>query len=290
MSFKDKYAYYKSFFEDHLVKILDCYCGEENVLNEAIKYSIIDAGKRVRPVLMYSVCEALGGNIEDLIEHSIALEMIHTYSLVHDDLPCMDNDDYRRGKLSTHKKFGEDIGVLTGDALLNLAFEVVLNKNNFSTKDALSLSLLSKFAGSKGMIKGQILDLQSEKSVDFNEKLLLDIYHNKTAKLITAPILIASVCCNKKYFNELSEFGYNLGILFQFIDDVMDVESDFSKMGKTPNKDKEVDKLTSIKIYGLEETKKKCKEYHEKCIDILEKIPNNEFLIDFTYYMLNRKS
>ena len=289
MNFNEQYNKYKLHFESVLDKCLNKYCTEDNVIFESIKYSILDAGKRIRPVLCYATNEILGGNNELVDVFALAIEMIHTYSLVHDDLPCMDNDDYRRGKKSTHKKFGENIGVLTGDALLNLAFETALSKSHFSTDDALALSLLSKYSGAKGMIKGQVLDLLNENNDTAHEKELLEIYHNKTAKLISAPILIASILNGKKYFNQLSEFGYYLGVLFQLVDDVMDVESDFSTMGKSPNKDFEEGKLTSIKVYGIDKAKELCAFYCEKCISILNEIPNSEFLIELTKYSLNRR-
>ena len=289
MNFNEQYNKYKLHFEAVLDNCLSKYCADDNVIFEAIKYSILDAGKRIRPVLCYATNEMLGG-ANELVDHfALAIEMIHTYSLVHDDLPCMDNDDYRRGKQSTHKKFGENIGVLTGDALLNLAFETVLSKSQFSSDDVLALSLLSKYSGAKGMIKGQVLDLINEHNNNAGEKELLEIYHNKTAKLISAPILIASILNGKKYFNQLSEFGYYLGVLFQLVDDVMDVESDFSLMGKSPNKDLEEGKLTSIKVYGLDKAKKLCFDYYDKCISILSEIPNSEFLIELTKYSLNRR-
>lgn len=289
MIFKEAYDKYKLHFEKLLDKCLNKYCAEDNVIFESIKYSILDAGKRIRPVLCYATNEMLGG-ANELVDHfALAIEMIHTYSLVHDDLPCMDNDDYRRGKLSTHKKFGENIGVLTGDALLNLAFETVLSKSQFTPDDALALSLLSKYSGAKGMIKGQVLDLINENNDNAGETELLEIYHNKTAKLISAPILLASILNGKKYFNQLSEFGYYLGVLFQLVDDVMDVESDFSLMGKSPNKDFEEGKLTSIKIYGLDKAKEMCNHYYDKCVSILKEIPKSDFLMELTRYSLNRR-
>lgn len=289
MIFQQRFNQYKQYFEDVLEGAISDYCNEDNTLFSAIKYSIIDAGKRVRPVLCYAVNEMLGGKKERVNKFALAIEMIHTYSLVHDDLPCMDNDDYRRGKLSTHKKFTENIGVLTGDALLNLAFELALS-SKLDDDEIFALSLLAKCAGAKGMIKGQVLDLENEGNKHASEKELIEIYHNKTAKLITAPILIASAVNQKKYFNELSVFAYNLGMLFQFVDDLMDVESNFIKMGKTPNKDLKVDKLTSIRVYGLEKTKEFCDEFHNKCISILNTIPNSEFLKEFTTFMLNRRN
>lgn len=289
-NFNNKYAFYKKFFEDSLDEFLTSYLDEKSTLNEAVKYSIIDGGKRVRPVLLYSTASMLNLSLEEVKNISLSIEMIHSYSLIHDDLPCMDNDDYRRGKYSTHKKYGESMGVLAGDSLLNLAFECALLKEPFTKEDKLALSFLSECAGVKGMIKGQAIDLACEKDNKVGEKVLKEIYLNKTAKLIKAPIVIASIISGGKYLEELSEFGENLGYLFQIVDDIMDENSTFEQMGKTPNKDKALDKLTAIKVYGLKGAKEKAKNYYENCIRILKGINNSEFLIEFTNYLYKRNS
>ena len=289
-NFNSKYNLYKKFFEDSLDEFLNGYLGEKSTINEAVKYSIIDGGKRVRPVLLYSTASMLNIPLNKVKNIALSLEMIHSYSLVHDDLPCMDNDDYRRGKYSTHKKYGESMGVLAGDSLLNLAFECALLKDPFTKEDKLALSFLSESAGVKGMIKGQVIDLSSEKDNSVGEKELLEIYLNKTAKLIKAPIVIASIISGGKYIEKLSQFGENLGYLFQVIDDIMDENSTFEQMGKTPNKDKALDKLTAIKVYGLDGAKNLAKKYYDNCIRILKGIPNSEFLIEFTEYLYKRNS
>lgn len=261
-----------------------------NVLAEAMQYALEGGGKRVRPVLCLATADMLGVNQEEVLCFAFAIELIHSYSLVHDDLPAMDNDDYRRGKLSTHKKFGEANGILAGDGLLTLALEVGLNKTSFTEKDAKALKIIAEYAGASGMIAGQVLDLQNEKASVFTEKILYSIYENKTAKLIMAPILVASIISGNKYYNELKEYGYNLGILFQITDDIMDEEGDLTSIGKTPHKDKEADKLTSIKVFGLDGAKSRAKMHYERCKELLEKIPNSDFLKGFTDKMYLRKS
>ena len=290
LNFDLKYSRYKDYFERSLIDFFSDYLNDETLINSAVKYSVFNGGKRIRPVLLYATAEMLNLSIEEVENFALSLEFIHSYSLVHDDLPCMDNDDYRRGKYSTHKKFGEYVGVLAGDGLLNLAIEVALLKQNFSTLDKEALNLLFQYSGIKGMIAGQMEDLFCEKKNNVGEKELFSIYLNKTAKLISAPILIASTLANHAYYEQLKEFSINLGYLFQFVDDVMDCESNFEQMGKTPNKDAIVDKLTSIKVFGLEGAKVKAKEYYDACINILSKIKNSEFLIQLTNFVYNRRS
>ncbi len=290
VNFDSKYSRYKDYFEKSLSDFFSEYLIDDNLINSAVKYSVLDGGKRIRPVLLYATAEMLNLGLEEVKNYALSIEFIHSYSLVHDDLPCMDNDDYRRGKYSTHKKFGENVGVLAGDGLLNLAVEVALRKENFTHLDKQALKLLFENSGVKGMIAGQMEDLSCEKKKNVGEKELFSIYLNKTAKLISAPILIASILSNYSYYEQLKEFSINLGCLFQFIDDVMDCESNFEQMGKTPNKDAEVDKLTSVKIFGLEGTKIKAKKYYDACIENLSKIENNEFLIQLTNFVYNRRS
>lgn len=286
-NYKEQYQKYFELFENELARAVTTIDAPE-ILKESMKYAILDGGKRVRPVLALSTAEMLGVDLSKVLPFCVAIESIHSYSLVHDDLPSMDNDDYRRGKLSTHKKFGEAQGILAGDALLNFAFEYVLNKSDFSSDDAKALSLLAKFAGSSGMVGGQVLDLSNEKCASVSEKVLYEIYENKTAKLIMAPILIASILSGNKYFDILTEFGLNLGYLFQISDDILDVEGTIEEIGKTPNKDKDSDKLSAIKVFGLDGAKERKSFHYNKCIDCLIKIENNEFLLALTKNMYER--
>ena len=163
MDYNSQYQNYLNIFNAELDKAIKNLDELPALLKESMSYSILNGGKRVRPVLCLAVSDMLGVDLTLIKEFAVAIECIHSYSLVHDDLPAMDNDDYRRGKLSTHKKFGEAFGILAGDALLNFAFEYPLNKENFTTKDACALKVLGECAGSKGMILGQVLDLQNEK-------------------------------------------------------------------------------------------------------------------------------
>lgn len=288
LSYNAKYEKYLSFFNEQLNIALQTINCIPQKLYEPISYAVLDGGKRVRPVLMFATAELLGLKLSDLKEFAVALECIHSYSLVHDDLPSMDNDDYRRGKLSTHKKFGEAYGILAGDGLLNFAFEYVLSKDNFDSLDAKALKLLAEYAGVGGMIAGQVLDLSNEKNDSVSEKILYSIYENKTAKLLTCPLLIASIKANGKFYDELKELGFNIGYMFQISDDIMDAEQSSEHIGKTANKDQVQDKLTAIKVCGIDGAKERREYHYKKCLEILEKIDNSDFLFDFVKILYER--
>ena len=284
--YKKYFDYFNLYLEE---KLNNLDTQSPSLIKEAMSYAIIDGGKRVRPALCFITAQILGIDKEQVVDFALAIELIHAYSLVHDDLPAMDNDDYRRGKLSTHKKYGEAFGILAGDALLNFAFETALNKPNFDKNDLEAIKLLANFAGYSGMIAGQVLDLQNEKTSTLSKETLYDIYLNKTAKLIMAPILIASIIAQKKHYDKLYEYGYNLGVTFQIIDDILDEEGDFNQLGKSLHKDIQNGKLTAVSVFGLEGAKQKAKEHYEKCINAIIDIENNDLLLAFAKKMFERK-
>lgn len=288
MNYKDKYSQYLKRFNEQLDIAVKSFSTAPELLKQAMEYAVLDGGKRIRPVLLMATAEMLGVEFNQIKEFAVAIECIHSYSLVHDDLPAMDNDDYRRGKLSTHKKFGEAFGILAGDALLNFAFEYVLGKSSFSERDAKALYYLANCSGSLGMIAGQVLDLQNEKVNSVSEQLLYNIYENKTAKLIIAPIVIASILSGGLEYDNLYGFAYNLGVMFQIADDILDVEGSIDLIGKTPNKDEQSGKLTAIKVFGLDGAKTKKEEYYIKCKRALAGIKGNEFLMAFTDAICSR--
>ena len=288
--FESKYNSYLSFFNDSLNEFYETIKSKSNnLITETVVYSLKNGGKRIRPILFLSACEMLGLNYDKYTNLAIAIELIHTYSLVHDDLPCMDNDDYRRGQLSTHKKFGEAFGVLSGDALLNLAFETALEFSNIDQNYVNAIKLLADYAGFSGMIYGQTLDILAENSLDRTSENLYAIYLNKTAKLITAPLLMASLLANSKNYEELKEIGYNLGYLFQIQDDILDETSDVITLGKTPNKDKDKNKLTAISIYGLDKSREMLAYHYEKICNNLSFVLNSDFIKQFVDKIYNRK-
>lgn len=288
--FDEKLSNFQAFFETKLNNFLDEYLiNTDEILRNGIRYAILDGGKRIRPILVFATAELLQKPVEDVVNLALSIEMIHSYSLVHDDLPSMDNDDYRRGKFSTHKKFGEANGILIGDSLLNLAFESYLFKSNFDTDDAKALKIIGQCSGLNGMILGQIIDLKSENCQNSVDKdTLYKIYLNKTSKLLMASMLSVSAKYNYQYFNELSEYSENLGYLFQITDDILDVEGTLSSIGKTPNKDAYSGKTTIISLFGLKKAKEYAKLHYNKCVDIISKLPNNQFLLELTEFIYKR--
>ena len=283
-NFKQKYSEYTEYFNNQLNIYLQTLKLPSNLL-DAIKYSLFAGGKRIRPVLMMAVNEFLGGKKIDVIDFAIALEMIHTYSLIHDDLPSMDNDDYRRGKLSSHKMFGEAMAILAGDTLLNLAYETVFNSKHNTDIVVKVGKILSNYSGGEGMIAGQVYDLFSK---DANNNTIDLIIENKTSKLLTAPLLIASTLNNNAFFDELCDLGKSIGKLFQIKDDIFDYEGDFNDIGKTTGKD--TDKNTYINLIGIDKTKDLLNKEYKNCKNILSKITNDIFINDLIDYIYTRKN
>ncbi len=292
-NFSNEFSNYTNIINNEIDKIFENLIKKNNapkLLIEGMKYAVLGGGKRVRPVLALATAKMLNVPQKDVINFAIAIEFIHSYSLVHDDLPAMDNDDYRRGKLSTHKKFGEANGILIGDALLNYAFELVTDVSNADINLLKAINIIAEYAGYSGMIAGQVLDLYYQDNYKEDKGILFDIYQKKTGKLLSAPILCVSHLSGGKYCDILKEYSYYIGLLFQFTDDILDCESTFSTLGKTPNKDNTQNKFTSVKIFGLDGAKQKCMEYYQKAINLINQIPNNDFLLEFTHFIYNRKS
>ena len=289
-NFDEKFNEYFVAFEEEINEYLNSLDTQiSSTLKDAILYSVLGGGKRIRPILGMATADLLGVEFNKVKHLFIALELIQAYSLVHDDLPAMDDDDYRRGKLSTHKKFGEAMGILAGDAMLNLAFETALKCPNIDQNYINALKIVFDFSGYNGMVYGQVLDLENEKNPCYTEQILNEIFNNKTVKMFKAPLLATSLIADGKCFNELNEYGECLGLAFQIQDDILDVEGSLETIGKTPNKDQNSDKLTSVKIYGLQGAKLKAQELFEKSIKAIENIDNNQFLIDFANKLNKRK-
>lgn len=260
---------------------------------EAMGYSLFVGGKRVRPVLAVSVCEMLGGEAKDVMPFACALEMIHTYSLIHDDLPAMDNDDFRRGKPTNHKVYGEATAILAGDALLNCAFETALKFSEVSAETTLDcLNVLANAAGTEGMIGGQIIDLEHENK-ETNADVLENMHLLKTGALISATAKMGAICAdapNADVFR-MNEFAKCLGLAFQIKDDILDVEGNAEVLGKPIGSDAENKKTTYVTLYGLDEAKKMLMFYTQKAIELLEAYKErSEFLKEFALYLLKRNN
>ena len=289
--FSKKYSELLDVFETYLSRYAEQVLqSRPNVLGEAMKYSLLSGGKRVRPVLMLAVAEMLNVAFENVLPYALAIEMIHTYSLIHDDLPAMDDDDFRRGKPSCHKQFGESIAILAGDALLNQAFSIVIEAALKGEKYALAAKLLADFAGMNGMIAGQVADMVwSQSKTEVNAENLTYIQENKTGKLLLAPVLIPSILAENKFYIRLEQFGKELGKLFQVTDDILDVTGEFEALGKTVGKDEDEDKFTCVKLYGLKGALLRADDILIKCCAILEGIDANvEFLRDLAHYVRER--
>ena len=273
---KDFQVYLKektSFFETELKKELQELSYPETIA-KGMEYAILNGGKRLRPFLLFATLELLNQNIEKGVKSAIALEMIHSYSLVHDDLPALDNDDYRRGKLTTHKVFGEAEGILIGDSLLTYAFYILSQKNlKFLSSEQIVniISKTSEYAGINGMIGGQMIDIESEnKKIDL--ETLKYIHSHKTGKLIKLPIEIACIIANveKDKKEVLEEYANLIGLAFQVKDDILDVEGTFEELGKPVGSDVDLHKATYPSILGMEESKKILNDTVEKAKEIIK--------------------
>lgn len=234
-----------------------------NVIAEGMRYSVLNGGKRLRPILLLMVLELFDKKIDLGLPIAVAIEMIHSYSLVHDDLPALDNDDYRRGKLTTHKKFGEAEAILIGDALLTHSFSVITDETKGVASDKLVkiIGMVSRYAGINGMIGGQTVDIESEKKKVSLETLKY-IHENKTGKLIKLPVEIGAIIseATEEEYKALENYADRIGLAFQIKDDILDIEGDFEKIGKPIGSDLELEKTTYPSIFGIEKSKEILKE------------------------------
>lgn len=282
---------------DFIDKYLDKYLAEkenpQNIIYKAMRYSVFAGGKRLRPILMLNVCKMCGGDVNEVIPFACALEMIHTYSLIHDDLPAMDNDDLRRGMPTSHIKFGEATAILAGDALLNRAFEVVSEYDGDNVKRAMkAINMLAVSSGTEGMIGGQIVDMESEgKEITLDELRYLHL--NKTGAIIRSACTIGALMGggSEEEIEAVDEFAKNLGVAFQIQDDILDVTGSEEELGKPIGSDAEENKNTYVRLVGLEKSRGLSEEYSEnakKALDIFGE--RAKFLKELTDYLINRKN
>lgn len=263
-----------------------------DILFESRRYSLMAGGKRIRPALTLAFCRLFGGDPEAALPYACALEMIHTYSLIHDDLPAMDDDDMRRGQPSNHKRFGEANAILAGDGLLNEAYAICLDQSIKGEKYAVAAKFLNECAGIYGMIAGQSADLYfSASNAEATEADLSYVYEHKTGKLLLAPIALAGILSENKAYFSLEQFGKLLGRLFQMTDDILDVTGSSDELGKTIGKDEKENKLTCVKLYGLEGAKVRADMCAKDSLAVLEGIDGDtEFLKALVDYVLNRSN
>ncbi len=296
MDFESKYSSYLNKINKFLEENLHSWDAPEKTIYDAMIYSLMAGGKRIRPVLSLAVCDMLEGDLDEVVPYACAIEMIHTYSLIYDDLPAMDNDDYRRGKLTNHKVFGEAIAVLAGDALLNFAFEIMLKhtlKNNTDIEAKVkAMEIISKASGTSGMIGGQVVDLESE-GKEILEDQLLYMHKCKTGALIKAPVLSSGVICGagKQELAYLTEYSEKIGLAFQIKDDILDVEGSLATMGKNCGSDESNKKSTFITLFGLEQSRKMLEEYITGAVENIGKFgERSEFLKQLAVYIGSRNN
>lgn len=265
---------------------------ETSVVLEAMNYSIKNGGKRIRPLLTLYFSELFGGDRESAIKLGCALEMIHTYSLIHDDLPCMDNDDMRRGKPSCHIAYGEANALLAGDALLTEAFYLAAQSGISLENTVLAVKYLSEFAGVRGMVMGQVLDLQFENTKPTLEDIK-KMYSLKTCALLKCACVLGYLTGKNADLNQIEkicEYAENIGLAFQIIDDILDVISDSQTLGKPVGSDEKNNKPTFVKLYGLEQSKELVSKLTENAISILKSFDGqNKKLINLTFALAERK-
>lgn len=270
---------YRAYVEDYLKEHYDALNDQpQKLLFDAMQYSLMAGGKRLRPILAFEFCRVCGRDWKNAAPFAAAIEMIHTYSLIHDDLPCMDNDDYRRGRLTNHKVYGEGMAVLAGDALLTDAFGIAASAQLPNPGDmATAIGVLSECAGSLGMVGGQVLDIMSEER-ELTEQEVLDIQNRKTGCLISAACALGVIAGggSEKQYDAACQFAAGLGLAFQIRDDMLDVIGTQEELGKATGVDTQ--KNTFVKLYGLERCEELVATYTNYAIEALNVFSDTSFL------------
>ncbi len=286
---------YIELINENLEKEFPCCDFGYSDVHDAMKYSLKVGGKRIRPVLVLEFCRVCGGDINDALPFALAIEMIHTYSLIHDDLPCMDDDDMRRGKPSCHIKFGEEFALLAGDGLLTLAFNIIAKSSVAKERPEIAvkaIEFLSGLAGVNGMIGGQAIDLKNEnQQADLETLKLMDTL--KTGALIKCAAMMGAVCANacQEKLNAAETYAENLGLAFQIVDDILDVVGDEVQLGKPIGSDCESKKSTYVSVLGLEKSSELANELTRKAIDALDLFGDDgKFLKDLAFSLIKRQN
>ena len=281
---------YREYVEGYLKEHYDALNDQpQKLLFNAMRYSLMAGGKRLRPILAFEFCRVCGRDWKNAAPFAAAIEMIHTYSLIHDDLPCMDNDDYRRGRLTNHKVYGEGMAVLAGDALLTDAFGIAASAQLPNPGDmATAIGVLSECAGSLGMVGGQVLDIMSEER-ELTEQEVLDIQNRKTGCLISAACALGVIAGggSEKQYEAACQFAAGLGLAFQIRDDMLDVIGTQEELGKATGVDTQ--KNTFVKLYGLERCEELVATYTNYAIDALNVFSDTAFLKDLAKSLTERR-
>ena len=290
MKVEERNLEYREFVEAYLREIYQKYADQpQKPLFEAVEYSLLAGGKRLRPIFALDFCRMCGGDWKTAAPFAAAIEMIHTYSLIHDDLPCMDNDDFRRGRPTNHKVFGEGMAVLAGDALLTDAFMIAASAKLPNPEDmGMAIGLMAEGAGSLGMVGGQVLDIMSEQR-ELTEREVLDIQSRKTGCLIHIACCLGVIAGggSKAQLDAAARFAADLGLAFQIRDDMLDVIGTQEEMGKGVGTDET--KNTFVKLYGLETCEKLVQQYTKSAIEALNVFENTEYMVALAKSLTDRR-
>ena len=290
MKIDSRSAEYRTFIENYLKEYLARYSEEpQKVLYDAMGYSLLAGGKRLRPIFAFDFCRMCGGDWHNAAPFAAAIEMIHTYSLIHDDLPCMDDDDYRRGRPTNHKVYGEAMAVLAGDALLTDAFAAASTARLPNPADmATAVGILAECAGSNGMVGGQVLDIMSEERT-LTEQEVLDIQSRKTGGLIRAACALGALAggASEEQFDAACRFAAGLGLAFQIRDDMLDVIGTQEEMGKGVGSDEH--KNTFVRLFGLERCEELVQTYTRYAIDSLSVFDDNAYMTELALSLTSRR-
>jgi len=290
MNFDARSKEYREYIESYLKDFyLQNHKEPQKPLFDAIEYSLLAGGKRLRPIFAFEFCRMCGADWKDAAPFAAAIEMIHTYSLIHDDLPAMDNDDYRRGRPTNHKVFGEAMAILAGDALLTDAFTVASMANLHNSESLrTAIGILSECAGSRGMVGGQVLDIMSEQR-ELTEQEVLDIQNRKTGCLINAACALGAVAggASDEQFDAACQFAAGIGLAFQIRDDMLDVIGTQEEMGKGVGTDSA--KNTFVRLYGLEKCEELVQKYTNYALDALNVFPDNTYMTALAKSLTDRR-
>lgn len=287
--FEAMFKAYREYFEEHLKAVCNSFCdsgAKYKALYDAAAYSLEAGGKRIRPVLAFEMCRVCGGDPSDAVPAAIAIEMIHTFSLIHDDLPCMDNDDMRRGRPSCHKAHGEAVALLAGDALTAYAGKIICDSSLSADKKVAMIQVL--YDRTIGMIEGQTIDIDG--NFDTLDGLI-SMYEMKTSELLTAACVMGCIAAgaDKKKISAATSYAHELGLAFQIVDDILDVTSTSEELGKPVGSDEEQNKTTSVTLLGLEKAKELAEKYTHGAENALAEFDDTEFLKKLTDLLLSRK-
>ena len=291
--YKYQFSAWARLAEQRLAELCDAYLPAQSELGQAARYSLLGGGKRVRAVLTLAACALCGADAADALDYACALEMLHCYSLIHDDLPCMDNDDFRRGRPSCHKQFGEATALLAADALVTAAFETIANAACSAESRVEAVQLLAKGGGDRGMLYGQELDKHFE-TVRANEQELLALHAHKTGALIIAAVELGCAAAGVRPDDEarraLVRYAAEVGLVFQIVDDILDVTSTTEELGKPVGSDADNDKTTFITLYGLQGAHEKAEHHNAAALAALDALgPQADFLRLMAAELLERK-